>query len=100
MSSQDPTPEKRIIPINRSLHKHALLMGAERDLVMYAALVSFVLAIGGKTLLSAGVAVVFWIGSVFLLQIMGRSDPQKSKVWRRQNALQTEYPAKSTPWRR
>ncbi|WP_031480012.1 conjugal transfer protein TrbD [Maridesulfovibrio frigidus] len=98
MSSQ--SLDLRTVPVRRSLHRHSLMMGAERDLVMYAALIGFVLAVGGKTILSASVAIIFWIVSVFLLQIMGKADPQMSKIWFRQNAQQNEYPARSTPWRR
>ncbi len=91
---------KRTIVIHRSLHRHTLVLGAERELVMSSALISFILVVVGKDLVSAGAALVFWICSVVGLRLMAKEDPQMSRVWLKRNAHQTVYPAKSTPWRR
>ncbi|MFW5498434.1 MULTISPECIES: conjugal transfer protein TrbD [unclassified Maridesulfovibrio] len=90
----------RTVVIHRSLHRHTLVLGAERELVMSSALISFILVVVGKDLISAGAALLFWLTSVILLRMMAKEDPQMSQVWLRRNAYQTVYPAKSTPWRR
>ncbi|NDV26927.1 conjugal transfer protein TrbD [Desulfovibrio sp. JC010] len=90
----------RRIPVHRSLHRHALVMGAEREPVMTAGLISIILVLVGKDFLSTGVAIVFWFFSVFILRIWSEDDPQKTKVWFRRNGYQNVYPAKATPWSR
>ena len=69
----------RMIPVRRSLHRHGLILGAERDLVLYCGLIALLLGVGGFTLFAAVTALIFWIGSVFVLRRMAKADPQMSK---------------------
>ncbi|TIH06690.1 conjugal transfer protein TrbD, partial [Marinifilum sp. JC120] len=79
----------RTVVIHRSLHRHTLVLGAERELVMSSALISFILVVTGKDLISAGAALFLWLTSVILLRMMAKEDPQMSQVWLRRNAYQT-----------
>lgn len=88
----------REIPVHQSLHRHTLVLGAERDLVMSSGLLSFLISIGGFTLPSVLVGIGLWIVSVFILRQMAKSDPQMSVVWRRHINQQDFYEAKGTPW--
>ncbi|MCT4533747.1 conjugal transfer protein TrbD [Halodesulfovibrio sp.] len=88
----------RKIPVHQSLHRHTLVLGGERDLVMLAALISFLIGIGGFTLPSALVGAGLWTASLFVLRQMAKKDPQMSIVWRRHDNLQDFYEAKGTPW--
>jgi type IV secretion system protein VirB3/type IV secretion system protein VirB4 len=85
--------------IHQSLHRHTHVLGAEREPVMTAALVAFLVGIGGLTLLSAFSAVLFWVVAVFALRRMAKADPLMSRVWLRHIKQQDFYPAKAGRWR-
>ena len=59
---------RRFLPIHQSLHRHAHVLGAERELVMTSALIALLVGVGGLTAVSILSAVFFWIVSVFALQ--------------------------------
>jgi len=73
-------------------------MGGDRELVMLSALISIVLGVGGMTIVSASVALFFWITTVFILQKMAKEDPLLFPVFLRHRKQQDFYPARSTPW--
>ena len=89
----------RHIPIHQSLHRHAHILGAERELVMGSALIAMLVGIGGLTIVSVASAIVFWIVSVVVLRRMAKADPIMSKVWLRHIRQQEFYTAKGNPWR-
>ncbi|MDO5484086.1 MAG: conjugal transfer protein TrbD [Desulfovibrionaceae bacterium] len=89
----------RTIPIHQSLHRHAHVFGAERELVMTAGLVALLVGIGGLTVLSGLSAVAFWLIAVFALRRMAKADPIMSRVWLRHIRQQDFYPAKAKRWR-
>jgi type IV secretion system protein VirB3/type IV secretion system protein VirB4 len=86
------------VPIRRSLLRHALVMGGERDLVMTCALFAMLTAMSGMSLAACAAGVTFWIISTFALRRMAKADPQMSKIWLRHMLQQSFYPARSTPW--
>lgn len=89
----------RIIPIHQSLHRHMNVLGAERELVMLSALIALLVGVGGLTLVSGIVALIFWVVSIFVLRHMAKADPIMSKVWMRHIKQKTFYSAKSSTWR-
>ena len=89
----------RTVPIRQSLHRHNLVFGAEREIVMFSALIALLVGIGGMTLISGMSASLFWLGSIFILRLMAKSDPQMSQVWMRHLKQQGLYPARSPRWR-
>lgn len=91
--------ETRRTPIYLSLHRHNLVLGAERELAMISALIAFLVGFGGMTIISGVSALTFWLCVICLLRKMARHDPQLSQVWRRHIRLQEYYPAKSSRWR-
>ena len=88
----------RATRVHRSLHRQALVLGAERELVMYAALIALLVAAGGMTVLSCAVGVAFWSLCLFALRRMAAVDPCMSKVWLRHIKQQPVYLARSKPW--
>ena len=66
---------------------------------MSTALIALLVGVGGMTLISGAVALVFWIAAVFVLRHMARTDPLMSKVWMRHIKQQDFYSAKSSRWR-
>lgn len=89
----------RTLPIHQSLHRHAHIMGAERELVMVSGLIALLVGVGGLTAISVVSAVVFWIIAVFALRRMAKADPMMSRVWLRHIKQQDFYPAKASRWR-
>ena len=89
----------RPLPIHQSLHRHAHILGAERELVMTSALVALLVGVGGLTAVSVTSAVGFWIAAVFALRRMAKADPIMSRVWLRHIKQQDFYRAKSGRWR-
>jgi type IV secretion system protein VirB3/type IV secretion system protein VirB4 len=89
----------RVLPIHQSLHRHAHVLGAEREPVMTAALIALLVGVGGLTVISAIAAASFWIIAVFALRRMAKADPVMSRVWLRHIRQQDFYPAKASRWR-
>lgn len=91
--------EFRRIPIHQSLHRHNLVLGAERELAMGSALIALLVGIGGVTFISGISALTFWFPAIFVLRRMARADPLMSKVWMRHVKQQDLYSAKASRWR-
>ena len=89
----------RLLPIHQSLHRHAQVLGAERELVMTSALSALLVGVGGRTAASIASAAVFWLLAVFALRRMAKTDPIMSRVWLRHIKQQEFYPAKASRWR-
>jgi len=89
----------RTLTIHQSLHRHAHVLGAEREPVMTAALIALLVGVGGLTAISVITAALFWLVSVFALRRMAKADPIMSRVWLRHIKQQDYYPAKASRWR-
>ena len=89
----------RTLPIHQSLHRHAHVLGAERELVMTSALIALLVGVGGLTVVSIVYAAVFWLVTLFALRRMAKADPIMSRVWLRHIKQQEFYPAKASRWR-
>ena len=91
--------EVRRALIHQSLHRHNLVLGAERELAMGSALIALLVGIGGVTFISGISALAFWFPAIFVLRRMARADPLMSKVWLRHVKQQVFYSAKASRWR-
>lgn len=91
--------EVRRALIHQSLHRHNLVLGAERELAMGSALIALLVGIGGVTFISGISALVFWFPAIFVLRRMAKADPLMSKVWMRHVKQQDLYSAKASRWR-
>lgn len=89
----------RPLPIHQSLHRHAHVLGAEREPVMTSALIALLVGVGGLTAVSIISAAVFWLLALFALRRMAKADPIMSRVWLRHIKQQEYYPAKASRWR-
>jgi type IV secretory pathway TrbD component len=90
----------RTVPIRQSLHRHNQVFGAEREMVMFSALIALLVGVGGMTLISGVSAGLFWLCSIFVLRLMAKNDPVMSKVWLRHIKQQDYYLARGSRWRR
>lgn len=90
----------RTVPVHKSLHRRILVLGGEKDLVQMAAFITFLLVIGGMTVLSTIAGLTFWFCALFLLQRMAKADPHMSDIAARHIRQQGFYAAHSAPWRK
>jgi type IV secretion system protein VirB3 len=89
----------RTIPIHRVGSRANLLMGADRELLMFSGLLVAALIFAAQK----GAAIVFgialWFGAVFALRLMAKADPMMRHVYLRHRQYKAYYPARSTPFR-
>ena len=84
----------REVVIHQSANRPHLLMGGDRELVLFAALLSAMLAFALVTWWGIAAAVVLWLIAVAVLSRMGRSDPLLRQVYIRHVRYRPFYPAK------
>lgn len=85
--------------LHRALHRPNLLMGGERELVMFSMLISGGLIASALNLPSLIVGSVIWGCSIGLLRMMAKSDPYMSSVYQRQLRYAAFYAPRSTAHR-
>jgi type IV secretion system protein VirB3 len=85
----------RGILIHQSANRPNQIIGGDRELVLVTILVSVSLAFSLATLWGIGLAVGFWMGSIAVLQRMGKADPMLRQVYMRHIRYRPFYPAKS-----
>lgn len=88
----------RSVPIRQSLLRDDLVLGGERDPVLYAGVLAVIIFVNGMSLSGTGLALALWFASLTALRRMARADPMMSKVWMRHIRQQHYYPAHSSPW--
>jgi type IV secretion system protein VirB3 len=88
----------RHTPIQRVLHRENLLMGGERELVMFTALVAGGIILTSQNLMAVAVGIPLYVICLALLRMMAKADPEMSRVFLRQRRYQSYYPARSTPF--
>lgn len=89
----------RAIPIRRAGNRSHLFMGGDRELVMFTGLIAFALVFSAQELRASVYGMVLWLGSLYLLRLMAKADPQMRFVYLRHRRYQRYYPAQSTPFR-
>jgi len=85
----------REILVHQSCNRHNLLLGCDRELVLFAALLSAMLIISLVTWWGIVSGIVFWLAGVAVLSRMGKSDPMLRQVYIRHVKYRPFYPAKS-----
>ncbi|WP_256379200.1 conjugal transfer protein TrbD [Azospirillum sp. TSA2s] len=83
----------------RALHRANLLMGGERELVMFTALVAGGLILTAQNWIATAVGLSVWFGLIGFLRTMAKADPRLSHVYTRHLQYQAYYPARSRPAR-
>ncbi len=88
----------RKLTIHRSLTRNQMLLGGERNLVLIAALSSFIagltIALGTSFLLGIIIALFLWSIEIYFLMLLGKADPILSKIYIRSQKYRDFYPAK------
>jgi type IV secretory pathway TrbD component len=81
--------------IHPSANRPHLLLGGDRELVLFAALAAAAVAFTVASWWGVLIAIVFWIISAAVLGRMGKADPLLRHVYLRHIRYQAFYPAKS-----
>jgi type IV secretory pathway TrbD component len=85
----------RDITIHPSVHQPRLILGADRELVIFLGLISAILVFALVIWWSILLGVALWLVGVALLVRMGKEDPMMRKVYLRHVRYQAFYPAKA-----
>ncbi len=85
-------------PICRALHRPALLLGAERELMLLTLLALGGLALSAANLVATAVCSMLWLGVSHLLREMAKADPRLSRIYLRHLRHAHYYPARSRPF--
>jgi type IV secretion system protein TrbD len=86
----------REIVIHQSANRPHLILGGDRELVLFAALLSAMLAFALVTWWGVLVGIVLWFLAVAILSRMGKADPLLRHVYLRHVRYRAFYPAKSS----
>lgn len=86
----------REIVIHQSANRPHLLLGGDRELVLFAALLSAMLILALVTWWGVVAGIALWIAAVAVLSRMGRSDPMMRQVYLRHIQYRPFYPAKGS----
>lgn len=89
----------RTIPIRRVGNRHSLILGGDRELVMFTGLLAFALVFTAMEIRASVIGVALWTAALFALRRMAKADPLLRQVYLRQLEYRTYYPARSTPFR-
>ena len=84
----------REIVIHQSANRPHLLLGGDRELVLFAALMSAMLIFALVTWWGIVAGIAIWIGAVAILSRMGLFDPMLRQVYVRHVKYRPFYPAK------
>lgn len=87
------TPRETII--HQSANRPHLILGGDRELVLFAGLTAVCLAFTLATWWGVLIGIVFWLGAVAVLSRMGKADPLLRHVYLRHIKYKMFYPAKS-----
>jgi type IV secretory pathway TrbD component len=85
----------REILIHQSCNRPNLLLGCDRELVLFAALLSAMLTFALVTWWGVATGLLLWLVAVAVLSRMGKADPMLRQVYIRHVKYRPFYPAKS-----
>lgn len=97
---QIPTQELRRIPIHRVATRPTLLLGVDREMLLFLTLVVGILTVWAMNWIAAGIGGAVWVAGLGALRLMAKSDPLLRRVYVRARRYKPYYPARSTPWRK
>ncbi len=86
------------IPFHRALYRPNLVLGGERELVMFTGLVTVCLIFAAQSLVAAIVGLLLWFGCLALLRQMAKIDPYLSRIYMKSLKYCRYYAARSKPF--
>lgn len=92
------TEELVRVDIYSALNKPNLIMGADRELILFNGLISAALIFTGLTIVTTLLGIFLLVVCSFLLRLMAKSDPLMRQIFIRQTKYKNFYRARSTPF--
>lgn len=86
------------VPIRRIGTRDNLLLGADRELLLFSAMICALMVFAALELRSIFIGGTLWIVALYLLRMMGKADPKMRAVYLRHRRYAGYYPARSTPF--
>jgi len=89
----------RTVPIRRAGNRDNLVLGGDRELVMFSGLMAAALVFSAHDAKAAIFGALLWFGAVQAFRLMAKSDPKMRFVYLRQRRYRSYYAPRSTPFR-
>jgi type IV secretory pathway TrbD component len=89
----------RTVPIRRAGNRDNLVLGGDREMVMFAGLLAGALIFSAQEMKAGIFGVFMWIAAVQVLRVMAKADPKMRFVYLRQRRYRPYYAPRSTPFR-
>ncbi len=89
----------RTAPIHRSLNRPNLILGCDREMIMFAGLVSGTMIFYILEMKSAIGGVILWFVALAVLRRMAKADPYLRPVYLRNKSYRSYYPPRPSPFR-
>ena len=79
-----------------SINRPNLLMGADRQLVLFAAMMAAAIAISAFSLWSIAVGILVWPIGLWVARMLAKADPLMVQVYKKHITYLKSYPPKSS----
>jgi type IV secretion system protein TrbD len=87
----------REVMIHQSANRPNLLLGCDREMILFVGLISAILAFALSSWWGVMTGIALWVAAVAVLSRVGKADPLMRKVYVRHVRYQTYYPASARP---
>lgn len=88
----------RTVPIRQVGSRFNLILGGDRELVLFLAVIAGGLSFSAMQLKVFIFSGILWIAGIYLLRKIAKADPQMRFVYLRHIKYKSYYPAQSTPF--
>jgi type IV secretion system protein VirB3 len=89
----------RTVPIRRAGNRDNLLMGGDRELVLFTGLLAGALIFSAHDIKAGIFGVAMWVVALQVFRLMAKADPKMRFVYLRQRLYRKYYAPRSTPFR-
>lgn len=88
----------RVNPIHKSLCRPSLVLGCDRELILFSGLLTGALVFSAMDLVAFFVGILIWVFSLFAFRRMAKADPQMRHVYLRHRMYKRYYSPRSMPF--
>ena len=89
----------RTVPIRRAGNRDNLIMGGDREMVLFTGLLAGALIFSAQEIKAGIFGTAMWVFAVQVFRVMAKADPKMRFVYMRQRRYRKYYAPRSTPFR-
>ena len=89
----------RYTQIYKALHKANLILGGDRELVLFALIIFAAVSVTTLNIVFIGICIVLWGISIYFFRKMAKADPYMRSIYLKQRKYNDYYPPRSRPFR-